>query len=363
MLETIRAYADDQLGGAGDRDTVRQRHADHFLALAERIGSRDSFEANVETLHAEHDNFRAALATFRDTGDVTGQLRLAGALARYWYRGGHHREGLANLEEALRVADDDPVAVACDSRAFASYIATDLGDLARAELHSRAELELARARGGPVELADALLSVACTEEARGRFADAGEHFEQSLSAADDAGYEIGAMVALTHLADLALYEGRLDEAVERLSQSIDLNRAHGWTSGAVAGQLNLAAARLFQAQPLDAASALETVRGLVVERGFPLEAAGWLEAAVAALALLESPEAGARLLGCAEGIRSEIGAALMLAEERLHGQTLEGLHARLAPAELDAAWAGGAAMTRPEAMQLGHDLLEPWCSP
>src|SRR4029077_10770011 len=38
LLETIRQYAGERLGGSGDSRALRRRHADHYVALAEAAG-------------------------------------------------------------------------------------------------------------------------------------------------------------------------------------------------------------------------------------------------------------------------------------------------------------------------------------
>ena len=101
MLETIREYAVERLEADGHAEEFRLRHANWHLALAEEIASAETVEGNSDRLEQEHDNFRAALATFRRTSDSTSELRLVVPLARFWYVGGHLREGLMRLEDVL----------------------------------------------------------------------------------------------------------------------------------------------------------------------------------------------------------------------------------------------------------------------
>ena len=78
-----------------------------FLDLAERADP-DIFETGdpawLDVIDREHDNLRAALGWSRDTGDHDTLLRLAGALAIFWYYRGHLNEGQRWLDQALQDA-------------------------------------------------------------------------------------------------------------------------------------------------------------------------------------------------------------------------------------------------------------------
>ena len=109
MLETIREYAAERLEHQGDGDSLRQRHADYFLRLAEEAephltGSQQA--PWLERLEAEHDNFRLSLDSLRRADRGGEELRLVGALMRFWYVRGHLREGSSRCEEALAAHDD-----------------------------------------------------------------------------------------------------------------------------------------------------------------------------------------------------------------------------------------------------------------
>ena len=50
MLETIREFGREQLGGAGELEPVTRRHAEHFLALAVAVVIGGAFGAVVTAL-------------------------------------------------------------------------------------------------------------------------------------------------------------------------------------------------------------------------------------------------------------------------------------------------------------------------
>lgn len=107
MLETIREFGIEQLESNGELEARRRRHAEFFLALAEQA-EPEMWGPAASTWHArlntEHDNLRAALEwslSATSESDSVLALRLAAALARFWWTRGYHREGLHWLTRAL----------------------------------------------------------------------------------------------------------------------------------------------------------------------------------------------------------------------------------------------------------------------
>ena len=100
MLETIRQYAAGRLAETGNAGPARWRHAEAFLALAER-------EPDLAVLAREHDNFRAALSWALSQDSETGP-RLARALGGFWLARGFLQEGQDWLERALAAGPADP---------------------------------------------------------------------------------------------------------------------------------------------------------------------------------------------------------------------------------------------------------------
>jgi predicted ATPase len=109
LLETLRAYADEQLS-AGDRDGLRRRHAAHFAALAEQAGPKlrgAGARTWLQRLRAEQDDLTAALEWSLDSDPVTA-LRLVGSLWQFWQDTDQRRSGIAWAERALAVPVDAP---------------------------------------------------------------------------------------------------------------------------------------------------------------------------------------------------------------------------------------------------------------
>ena len=108
LLETVRELAREQLEAAGEMDTLRQRHAAYYTALAETAAPalRTSDQLTwLSRLSHERDNFREALEW--STSVVSGRvlaLRLASALEPCWILTGRVEEGRFWLDRALEHA-------------------------------------------------------------------------------------------------------------------------------------------------------------------------------------------------------------------------------------------------------------------
>ncbi|MES2463123.1 MAG: BTAD domain-containing putative transcriptional regulator, partial [Armatimonadota bacterium] len=122
FLETVRQYSRDRLFESGDIEAVRGRHRNYFVALAEEAEPHLTGPEQVSWLNrleAEHDNLRAVLDACAapevnsETKAADGEeasaelgLRLAGALAWFWYTRGYLSEGRERGTRALEAAPE-----------------------------------------------------------------------------------------------------------------------------------------------------------------------------------------------------------------------------------------------------------------
>jgi non-specific serine/threonine protein kinase len=103
LLDTLKSFAGSRLARS-DLAGARQRHGEHYLALAELADQAligPDQRSWLDRLERELGNLRASLRWFIDTHQPANALRLAAALWFFWDMRGHLREGQRWLDAAL----------------------------------------------------------------------------------------------------------------------------------------------------------------------------------------------------------------------------------------------------------------------
>ena len=222
MLELIREYAVEQLtrepSGQDEERTVREHHADAFLAQAEELNAAlfsPQHGALLDRLEREHDNFRAALAWLIEGRDVERSLRLGAALGWFWILRGYFSEARGRLMAVLELARSSGVQ---SSLAFvqALYITGQL--LIRQADHATARplveecLRLSRAERYERIVAGALSLQAASFYERGDNAAARARYREVLAHASRLQDEHLAALAQLNLGHITYNEGGLAAA-------------------------------------------------------------------------------------------------------------------------------------------------------
>ncbi|MEU4557677.1 BTAD domain-containing putative transcriptional regulator [Actinoplanes sp. NPDC023936] len=107
MLATIRAFCSERLAESGEQPRMVAAHAAYFRELAATadpwLRTADQLPW-LDRLDADRDNLHAALRR----GDVRTSLRLAAALSFYWWLRGLRTEATTLTEQLLQRAGDEP---------------------------------------------------------------------------------------------------------------------------------------------------------------------------------------------------------------------------------------------------------------
>ena len=153
MLETIREYGLERLQERGEADTVRRRHAEYYLSLAEAAEPelrRPDQAIWLDRLDEDLPNLRVALNGLLETGDLESAVRLAGALGWFWFVRSHMPEGRAWIERALagqkaRELEGEGPALVARACLAVGRLALFQGDLSIARAHLERSAALCRA--------------------------------------------------------------------------------------------------------------------------------------------------------------------------------------------------------------------------
>jgi len=166
LLETVRQYALEKLGESGEADEMRGRHRDHYTSMATRLdaSARDDYEKLIEHAEMNLDNLRAAFTWSYENGDVSKTLELASSLQPLWLARGRLVEGLAWLENALRICDrhQSELTAVVRARALADKaVLNSWVDVTGSLDQAKEALAIAHETGDPALLTRALTACAC----------------------------------------------------------------------------------------------------------------------------------------------------------------------------------------------------------
>ena len=230
MLETIREFAAQRLAEAGERDLIRTRHRDHYLAFAEAAEpellspDEDRWRAR---LTAEQDNLRAALAWSRDRGDAEALATMVAALVWFWTVPAPRFADLRTWLDAAadRVGDLSP-RMAARIRNFQAYVGMFSGrSVGEVPALANEALALARAAGDKREEAFALLVLGMVAGMLGGAEAMRPYLEEGLPLARSTGFSMGATLALTGFVALRWFQSDPEETRRLAEEAIAIAKA------------------------------------------------------------------------------------------------------------------------------------------
>jgi non-specific serine/threonine protein kinase len=233
LLETVRQYARERLVEGSGEESVRERHRDYFLSLAEEAAAAHLTGDNLRhwgpLLQLESDNLRTALKWSIDepTG-AQAALRLCGALRSFWWRWGRAGEGRDWCDKALgRASSAEPTKALLEALIASGMMQYVIGDLTAATIAFERALALSRElRAATLEgvvlryMATAIVSLGQTEAAQSMY-------HQSIAIHRRLGDLSPEATSLTCLATLYINDGKLAAAEAPLGRAIMLSQQLG----------------------------------------------------------------------------------------------------------------------------------------
>lgn len=227
MLETIREYAVHQLAASEEEPPLRNRHAAHFLDLAEQgetelNGPRQA--AWMARLESEYGNLRAALGWSIQRADSPSGLRLGSALWRFWSASGRLNEGRDWLDRALALDPDDRSAARAQALMRRGNIAVDLADYPPARRLFEESLTIRHALGDDINACTALTGLGLVHLSQGNYAAARRAHESGLRLCQMHGLRLRIGLALQNLGNGAVAEGDYGAARSAFDASLAIRR-------------------------------------------------------------------------------------------------------------------------------------------
>ena len=348
LLDTIRAYAAEQLAAAEAPDAVHHRHAHHHLRMAEAARDPRWSPGRVDLIHrleASHPDLHAALRWHR-AHDVGRWVRMVTALGWFWFTYSHLDEGrewlLAVLEEM------DPVSA---ERCHVLHRLGSLdnwqgqhetaGELLRQSLTLAEELEDREAASRITA------SIGHTAMAAGDRAGAWAAYHRVMAGPVDDGERA---LVLVRMGELHLQEGRNSRARDVLQHALALAMRSGRTDAVARAHLFLGVAAYLDG---DHPEALRRGAAGLVEYariGHWSGVAGALEGMAALAMAAGDADRTLRLGGAAAAIRRQIGSPGSIWLAMVASVAFAPARAAAGPAAHEA-WAAGERLSVPQAIE------------
>ena len=366
FLETIREFGLEQLATAGEEDEARDRHACYFLQLATRLAPGLQIIESLEQrthLAAEHDNLRLALAWLDRRNEQEALLQLAAMLSGTWLASGRFREGLEWMERAARRLSDTPSTARVRVLYAAGVLALNQGAYDRAEPFLTESLTVAHALGDPFLVGEALAFAAYLTYRRGEYGRADEQFAEARRLLHGVTDAVRATPAHLGSGDNALVQGHFTRARMHYQHAIDINQAEGYDWLLCDAQAGLAGVYYCLGDVPRAIALYAESFARAEVQGLTHQLVSVLLGLAGVAASTERAEAGARLLGAAEGIAATTGGAMFPRDVPIRVRALATLRSALGEERLARLQETGRALTVKQAMAEAREVAEATMKP
>jgi predicted ATPase/DNA-binding SARP family transcriptional activator len=333
MLATIREYAAERLEASGEAETVRRRHAERFLELAEEadpeLDAGGNQEIWLERLALEHDNLRAALGWLASASEPELELRLASALKNFWWVQGHLSEGRRWLEGALARGEAAPKALRAYALTGLGQIIYRLGALEEAKVALGESLDLYRELGDPTGIARAVGELGSVAVFQDDYDTAVARYEESAALFRSAGDKIRLAAVLANMGAVANYQGDYDRGRPLGEEALALQREFGAKDDIATSLHNLGCVALLEGRYSEGAALLRESLATSRDIAYREQEAMTLFRLAELAAVQEDRERAARILGAADAVFEELGVPLYGDARDSYERTMDDLRSNL----------------------------------
>ncbi len=357
MLQVIREYALEKLAESGEADLAGERHAAHYVSIAEQIGAWDQEHAGDIFLE-EVDNFRAAMDWSLTALKPALPVRILRAIWGGLLASGFAEETLNWIGRILIQKERlDPEALARMLR-LAGVCNYRLHRFDTAQEYYEQALHLCQEIGDTAGEASNINNLAVIAEIKGDAERALTLYQQAQALFHKVGDRDGEGIALGNLGETSASMGNYEAALAYYRQAIQVftEISHypdqAWIKNCMGGLL-------CQMGDLEGARRV-LLEAAAVLREFGMVFPGWQEWFLKMALLAEAEgkwERAAQLQGIVDLIQEE-GALLESADLRAHQALQERLAARLGPEAYRVEWERGQMLSAEQAIELGMAGLE-----
>lgn len=340
MLETIRAYAREQLTALGEFDAAHAAMSTWIRALigpAQREQFGSSQPKWTHLLEQEHANLCAALEWNIDRGDTETAGALIYAAVGSWHTSGRFSEGRVWAERALASADGASAYVTGCLQHVAGWMALYEGSTSAAlEYMILAEVS-ARSSGDSFLLAHVLLGRCSAYDLSGEFNLAESLFDEMIPIFERCSATVWLPHARNHLGHIIYETGRIDEAAVQFDRALAEFRALGNTFGEAAVLTNLAKVARKRGDYDGSIGLFRQSLGLRWDHGDRMGMVGCLRGLGTAHTLAGHAEFAVRLFAACDVMRDSIGLP-PVHEHSTYWHALEQARTTLDRSTFDRAW-------------------------
>lgn len=227
FLDTVCSFARIKLQEAGERASLRARHAAYYVRLVEEAEPRllSAEQARwYRLLQAEADNIRAVVDWATEgpileedvsaaVGRAESGLRISGALLWFWWSHSSTHEGLQMAEKTLAAPPQESLqlhrARALNSAAFLLWV---LGELPQARRRVAEALDILQETPDDAVLAWSLQFLGLISASEGRYEEAGIAMQEGLTIARRIDDLTKSSFSLAFLGDVAWQQGDEERA-------------------------------------------------------------------------------------------------------------------------------------------------------
>jgi predicted ATPase/class 3 adenylate cyclase len=331
MLETIRAFARDQLRQAGEYDEVARNHAEHYLTVVRPLGNQLLFGATDEVLQArrrfesEDDNVREALTWAMGlpgsppppADQVRVGCELCADVAMLWMRSGYVTEARRRLERAISVAGDgDNQAVARCLTELAA-VALHQSDAERARAAATQAATMCHQLGNRRGESSALIWAGWAELELGHPDSARRALESAIHLARDSDDSEALADALSRMALVEAASGNPERSLECDAMALRLHQDRGNARGVLNQRHNMACTLREMGRLHEAHRQMGELIPEVLRLADPNLLVVVAEDYAAVLAELGHHIAATRLLASVDAMRERSGSPRLPSQQRL----------------------------------------------